>query len=296
MRYGPAVGYRPCTTGGPTVFQRISNSWKLAKASAAVLSADKELMIFPAMSAVMLVLVTATFALPIILADGAQDMLGGVASYIIGFLFYLVSYFVIFFCNSALVGAAMIRLRGGDPTVADGFRIASSKIGVIFGYALIAATVGMILRAIQERAGIIGRIVVGLMGMAWNLATFLVVPVLVVEDVNPIDAVKRSAALLKKTWGEQVIGGFSLGAIMGLAVFLLILIFVPLIILAAASQSPVLIGLVIGGFVITLLLLSLVNATLSGIYTAALYRFAAEGQVSKGFASDMVQDAFRPKR
>jgi hypothetical protein len=278
------------------LFQRFSNSWKLAKASARVLSADKELMIFPALSAVMLVLVTAAFALPIILAKSAEGMLEGVGAYVIGFLFYLVSYFVIFFCNSALVGAAMIRLRGGDPTVADGFRIASSRVGVIFGYALIAATVGMILRAIQERAGIIGRIVVGLMGMAWNLATFLVVPVLVVEDVNPVDAVKRSAALLKKTWGEQVIGGFSLGAIMGLAGFLLVLVFVPLIILAIGSQSPVMIGLVIGGFVISLLLLSLVNATLSGIYTAALYRFAAEGQVSQGFESEMVEDAFRPKR
>ncbi len=277
------------------MFQRISNSWKLAKASAKVLSADKELMIFPALSAVMLVLVTAAFALPMILAKSAEGMLEGVGAYVVGFLFYLVSYFVIFFCNSALVGAAMIRLRGGDPTVADGFRIASSRIGVIFGYALVAATVGMILRAIQERAGIIGRIVVGLMGMAWNLATFLVVPVLVVEDVNPIDAVKRSASLLKKTWGEQVIGGFSLGAIMALATFLLILVFVPLIILAIASQAPVMIGLVIGGFVISLLLLSLVNATLSGIYTAALYRFAAEGEVSQGFESEMVQDAFRPK-
>ncbi len=277
------------------MFQRISNSWKLAKASAKVLSADKELMIFPALSAVMLVLVTAAFALPMILAKSAEGMLEGVGAYVVGFLFYLVSYFVIFFCNSALVGAAMIRLRGGDPTVADGFRIASSRIGVIFGYALVAATVGMILRAIQERAGIIGRIVVGLMGMAWNLATFLVVPVLVVEDVNPIDAVKRSASLLKKTWGEQVIGGFSLGAVMGLATFLLILVFVPLIVLAIASQAPVMIGLVIGGFVISLLLLSLVNATLSGIYTAALYRFAAEGEVSQGFESEMVQDAFRPK-
>jgi hypothetical protein len=278
------------------VFQRFSNSWKLAKASARVLSADKELMVFPALSAVMLVLVTAAFALPMILAKSAEGMLEGVGAYVIGFLFYLVSYFVIFFCNSALVGAAMIRLRGGDPTVADGFRIASSRIGIIFGYALIAATVGMILRAIQERAGIIGRIVVGLMGMAWNLATFLVVPVLVVEDVNPIDAVKRSAALLKKTWGEQVIGGFSLGAIMFLATLLLFLVFVPLIVLAIASESPVMIGLVIGGFVISLLLLSLVNATLSGIYTAALYRFAAEGQVSQGFESEMVEDAFRPKR
>jgi hypothetical protein len=278
------------------VFERISNSWKLAKASAAVLSADKELMVFPALSAVMLVLVTAGFALPIFLSGNAQGMLEGAGSYVIAFLFYLVSYFVIFFCNTALVGAAMIRLRGGDPTVADGFRIASSKIGTIFGYALVAATVGMVLRAIQERSGIIGRIIVGIIGIAWNLATFLVVPVLVVEDVNPIEAVKRSAALLKKTWGEQVIGGFSLGAIAALATFLLFLVFVPLIILAAASRSPVMIGVVVGGFVISLLLLSLVNATLSGIYTAALYRFAAEGQVSQGFESGMVRDAFRPKR
>lgn len=277
------------------MFERISNSWKLAKASASVLNADKELMIFPALSAVMLVLVTVAFALPIFLTENAEGMLQGAGSYAVAFLFYLVSYFVIFFCNSALVGAAMIRLRGGDPTVADGFRIASSKVGTIFGYALIAATVGMVLRALQERAGFIGKIIIGLIGMAWNLATFLVVPVLVTEDVSPVDAVKRSMTLLKKTWGEQVIGGFSLGAITGLATFLLILVFVPMIFLAVSASSPVLIGLVIGGFVLSLLLLSLVNATLSGIYTAALYRYAAEGDLSQGFEASMVEGAFRPK-
>jgi hypothetical protein len=261
-----------------------------------VLSADKELMVFPLVSAATLVLVTAGFALPMFLAKGVDRMLQGAGSYLVAFLFYLVSYFVIFFCNSALVGAAMIRLRGGDPTVADGFRIASGKIGPIFGYALIAATVGMVLRTLQERMGFIGRIIVGLIGMAWNLATFLVVPVLVMEDVSPVDAVKRSMALLKKTWGEQVIGGFSLGLVAGLATFLLILIFAPLLFLAIAAQSTALIVAVVIGFGLSLMLLALVNATLSGIYTAALYRYAAEGDVSDGFAPEMVEDAFRPKR
>jgi hypothetical protein len=278
------------------VFERLANSWRLTKASAAVLSADKELMVFPLVSAATLVLVTAGFALPMVLAKGADRMLQGAGSYLVAFLFYLVSYFVIFFCNSALVGAAMIRLRGGDPTVADGFRIASGKIGPIFGYALIAATVGMVLRTLQERMGFIGRIIVGLIGMAWNLATFLVVPVLVMEDVSPVDAVKRSMALLKKTWGEQVIGGFSLGLVAGLATFLLLLIFAPLLFLAIAAQSTALIVAVIIGFGLSLMLLALVNATLSGIYTAALYRYAAEGDVSDGFAPEMVEDAFRPKR
>ncbi len=277
------------------MFERLSNSWRLAKASARVLSADKELVVFPLVSAVTLVLVTLTFALPIFLAKGAEDMLGGALSYAVGFLFYLVCYFVIFFCNSALVGAALIRLRGGDPTVADGFRIAMSKVGPIFGYALIAATVGMVLRTLQERMGLIGRIIVGLIGMAWNLATFLVVPVLVVEDVSPVDAVKRSMALLKKTWGEQVIGGFSISVITMLAMALLFAIGIPLTFLAIGTGSVVLISLAAGGFVLGFLLLMLVNATLSGIYTAALYRYAAEGAFSDGFEPEMVEAAFRPK-
>lgn len=277
------------------MFERLANSWRLTKASARVLSADKELVVFPLVSALTLVLVTATFVLPMVLAEGADKLLGGVAGYVVAFLFYLTSYFVIFFCNSALVGAAMIRLRGGDPTVADGFRIASSKVGSIFGYALIAATVGMVLRTLQERAGFIGRIIIGLIGMAWNLATFLVVPVLVVEDVTPVDAVKRSMALLKKTWGEQVIGGFSISVVTSLATFMLLLIGIPLIVLAVATQSAVLIGLSVGGLVLSFMLLMLVNATLSGIYTAALYRYAAEGTFSQGFAPEMVEGAFRPK-
>ena len=277
------------------MFRRLSNSWELTKASAHVLSQDKELMVFPAVSAVMLILVTAGFLAPmVLLADKGKDVEGPLGL-IVTFAFYVVSYFVIFFCNSALVGAALIRLRGGDPTVADGFRIAMGKVGVILAYSVVAATVGMVLRAIQQRAGIFGRIVSGLFGMAWTLATFLVVPVLVNENIGPIDAVKRSTELLKKTWGEQVVGNFGVSAVISLAVFGLMIIFVPLVVLAASTERPPLIIATVGGFVVALLALSLVGATLSGIYTAALYRYASEGQMGEGFAPEMVKDAFRPK-
>jgi len=277
------------------MFTKLGNSWQVVKASAAVLSADKELVIFPILSGVMLVLVSAGFVAPFVVSERAQELAQGPAGWGIAFGFYLVSYFVIFFCNSALVGAALIRLRGGDPTVADGFRIAFGKAGTILGYAFIAATVGMILRQLQERAGLLGRLVVGLVGLAWNLATFLVVPVLVTENVGPVDAVKRSMALFKKTWGEQVIGNFGVGAITGLIAFLLILTFIPLCFLAVATNSTAVIALTVGGFVFALVLLSLVSATLSGIYTAAVYRFAAEGEVGTTFHADMVQGAFKPK-
>jgi hypothetical protein len=127
------------------------------------------------------------------------------------FLFYLVQYSIIFFFNCALVGAAMIRLDGGDPTVRDGLRIASSRIVQIIGYAAIAATVGLILRLIEERAGFIGRWIAGLIGLAFTVATFLTVPILVSRDVGPVEAVKESAALLKKTWGENIIGNGGMG-------------------------------------------------------------------------------------
>ncbi len=280
------------------MFRRIANSWELIKASAGVLRADKELMVFPIVSAIGVLIVTATFALPMLLANFFDAVVAGesrVLGTVVAFLFYLVQYFVIFFANSALVGAAMIRLRGGDPTLGDGFRIAFSRVGAILGYALISATVGMILRWLSERAGAIGRIVSSLLGLAWNIATYLVVPVLVVEEVGPIDAIKHSVNLLKKTWGEQIVGNFSIGLVFGLLSLLAILVGVPLIVWAATSESVALIVLAVLAFVLVLVFLALMSSTLSGIYTAAVYQYAMTGQTSSYFRQDLVQQAFRHK-
>src|SRR5438128_1378539 len=131
------------------MFRRISNSWSLVKASAAVLQADKELVIFPILSLLGVLLVSASFVVPLLVIRGPRGAADeNPLSLALGFAFYVCTYFVIFLCNSALVGAALIRLRGGDPTVADGLKIAFSRIGAILGYALVAATVGMVLRII----------------------------------------------------------------------------------------------------------------------------------------------------
>ncbi len=280
------------------MFQRIANSWELIKASAEVLRADKELVVFPIMSSIGVLIVTATFALPMffaglfdaIFAEGAT-----VLGVVIGLLFYLVQYFVIFFANSALVGAAMIRLRGGDPTVGDGFRIALDHAGSILGYAFISATVGMILRWLSERAGIIGRIVISVIGMVWNIATYLVVPILVMEDVGPVDAIKRSVELLKRTWGEQIAGSFGVGVVFGLLSLAVLVVGVPLILLAVSAESVALIVLVVVVMVLALVFLGLINSTLSGIYTAAVYQYAVTGETGGYFRQDLVEGAFRPK-
>ncbi len=282
------------------MFRSLSNSWELVKASAVVLRSDKELVIFPIVSAIGVLIVTATFAVPLFLAGlfdqmytdghGLQPL-----GMLVAFLFYLIQYFVIFFANTALVGAAMIRLDGGDPTVGDGFRIAMRRAGPILGYALISATVGLILRTIAERAGILGRLVISLIGLAWNLATYLVVPVLAAEDVGPIDAIKRSVGLLKHTWGEQIVGNAGIGAVVGLLTFGLFLVGVPLIVLAAMAESLALLAVVVVVVVLAALALGVISSALSGIYTAAVYRYAATGEVGGSFSPELVRNAFRAK-
>jgi hypothetical protein len=287
-------------TGRTIMAGKFSRSWSLVKASMAVLRSDKELLVFPLVSAIVTLLVAATFIAPMIgfgmfahmgRGDPMRPMI-----YLWSFLFYFVQYIVIFFFNTALVGAAMIRLDGGDPTVADGLGIARSKIMTIVGYAAIAATVGMILRALEERAGFIGRIVIGLIGAAWTIATFMVVPVLVAQDVGPIDAVKESVSLLKRTWGENLIGNGGIGVAFGLITFAVMVIGAGLTVFSAANHVVPLAIVFGAATIIAVLMLSLVQAALAGIYSAALYRYATVGQAPTGFDGAVLQEAFRLKK
>lgn len=281
---------------------KFARSWALMKASAGVLRSDKSLLLFPLLSGLCSVVVAASFMIPVALAlighhggdfDGRRFAPG---YYVVLFAFYLVQYFVIVFFNTALAGVALQRLRGEPAGLADGFALARSRLGSIFGYALIAATVGLFLRALQERLGLIGRFVVGLLGLAWTVATFLVVPVLASEGIGPVDAVKRSAELLKQTWGENLIGNAGLGVVFGLVFFFAALLAVVLVFGAVATQSIAVIAPVIVLVVVGFMLLGLVQSTLQGIYAAALYRYAEAGEVGGGFDQALLESAFRPKR
>lgn len=274
------------------MFDRISRSWSLVKASAAVLRSDKELLLFPVISAIATVLVAATFMLPLFglgLLDGREP---GPGLYLLGFLFYLCQYFVIFFFNTALVGAAMIRLEGGDPTVSDGLRIARERMGAILGYAAIAATVGLVLRALEERAGFLGRIVIGLIGLAWTLATFLVVPVLVSQNVGPIEALKESVRLLKRSWGENLAGNVGIGLAFGLITAVVAIVSIVLVIGAARTGGAPLAIPVMAIAVLAVAFIGVVQAALTGVYSAALYRYAVDGHAPAGFDDGTLQAAF----
>ncbi|HZP66822.1 MAG TPA: DUF6159 family protein [Rudaea sp.] len=280
------------------MFERFSRSWELVKASSAVLGANKRLMIFPVLSSVCTLIVAASFFVPLLLGGAfghfeGRHMTPGSAALL--FVFYLVQYFVVIFFNSALVGAALIYLRGGNPTVGDGLGIAASKLPSILGYAVISATVGMVLRAIQERAGFIGSWIASLLGAAWTVATFLVVPVLVNRDIGPFDAVTHSVQLLKRTWGENLIGNAGIGLAFGLVTMLVVFTGVGLLILAVSTHSTAAVVLVAALLVAAILMLAVIQATLHGIYSAAVYRYAEEGDAGAQFSKALVAGAFRIK-
>ena len=274
------------------MFEKFSRSWELVKASAGVLRSDKELMLFPLISGAATLVVMATFLIPVFALRIFEQGIG-VGGAVLGFLFYFCQYSVIIFFNCALVGAAMIRLDGGDPTLRDGFDAARSRLPSILGYAAIAATVVVFLQALKSKDNnFIVRLIGSGLGAAWTLATFLVVPVLVSRDIGPIDALKESVTLLRRTWGENAIGNVGIGAAFGLITFLFLLVGAGLTFVAYQASLALAIGVGVI-FLLGVLLLGIYQAALSGVYSAALYRYAVSHEAPAAFRGVMLEDAFR---
>ena len=282
-------------------FDRISNSFALARSSWNVLRQDKQLVVFPIISGIGCLLVLASFAAPIIaLALGGQiqfrDANGHPAlwTYPVAFAFYFCNYFVIVFCNSALISCALMRFGGQEPTLADGFSAAWSRLPQIVAWSLLSATVGVLLKAIENVHERAGQIISGLLGTAWTIITYFVVPVLVVEKLGPIEAIRRSMQLLKQTWGEALVGHFGLG----LFKLLLTLPGILIVVFGGAMLAGKLFAIGVAFIVLGLLYflgVAAIGAALDTIFLGALYQFAAYQRVPPGFDAGVMEGAFRRK-
>jgi hypothetical protein len=288
------------------MFDRISASFTLARNSWDVLRQDKKLLIFPILSGIGCFLVLASFIAPLaVIRPAWLDALlnnangaGGNAGkspwpFVLAFAFYFCNYFVIVFCNAALISCALIRFNGGEPTIGDGINAAVSRLPQILAWALVSATVGIILKAIENGNEKVGRFISAILGTAWAVMTFFVVPVLVVEKVGPVDAVKRSISILKKTWGEALVGQFGIGLFMFLLAIPGIIVFGIGAVLAAAQPVIGVPVLLLG--LVYFLLLGAISSAMHGIYLGALYQYATHGSVPGGFDGHVLERAFKRK-
>ncbi|HEY4337199.1 MAG TPA: DUF6159 family protein [Puia sp.] len=202
------------------IFDRFSNGWNIAMNSWAVLKENRQLILFPILSGLSMILVIASF-FTIVLASAGWDFeafsdirqQSTVVNYLFVFGYYLVNYFIIVFFNTALIHCTHLYFNGEKPTIRQGLQFAVSRIGVLLSWAAFAATIGTILRILQDNLGSIGKFVTGLIGIVWSIATFFVVPVIAYEKLGPIAAFKRSTELMRQKWGERLGAGFSFGLI-----------------------------------------------------------------------------------
>jgi hypothetical protein len=219
----------------------------------------------------------------------------GPAQYGLMFGFYLVSYFVVIFFNSGLVTVANEVFAGRQASFKDGMRNATSHIGSIFVYALIAATVGMLLRLASERLGIIGSIILRILGFAWTLLTYFVAPILVLENKSPVAAIRESGNMLRKTWGENIVMNTGLNLVFTLLTFLAMIPLVGGIVLAVSGT--VILGVATAfGALVFFVIICLISSTLTGVFQTALYVYARTGQLPNVYDPGMVEYAFQPRK
>lgn len=276
---------------------RWARSMQLARASWGVLREDKELLVLPLVSGIAAIAIGATFLLPIFATSRVTDAAGETIlspspiSYVLLFAMYIVLAYVAIFFKTALLCGADERMRGGNPTLGSALAGAASHAGKILPWAIVSATVSVILRSLEERAGLLGRIVIGLVGVAWTVVTFLVLPVLVFEGVGVGDAVKRSATMLKGTWGENLIvnGGI------GLVSFLLVLPAFVLVAAGAATGTALGLGTTLVIAFVWVVAVTCWSSAMSAVFQLALYRYATQSSLPPQFATVDLASAFRPK-
>ena len=283
-----------------------SRSWAITRLSFDVINKDRELIGFALLSFLFSTLFAVAMIFPTVIAtmmeEGFKQESLQLFEYVIIFITYFGLAFIATFFNVCVVYTSKVRFEGGNATFGESIRFAFSKFGLIVKWSLLAATVGLLMRLLENFARRLGRpgqiimsIIIGLLGLAWTIVTIFVVPVLVYEGLGPVDAVKKSTQIIKKTWGESLIRAIGLGLVQFMVMVGIILVAAGLTyVLGFLFQTPgILTGIGIG--VLLLLFTGLIFSVANNIFNTALYVYANNGQVASGFSPEIVQGAFRGK-
>lgn len=268
--------------------ERLANGWEISKLSFRVLKANKSLIIFPILSGISLIIILGSFFTVLLAGIGWDpEQLGSVnklVSYGLTFVCYLINYFIVIFFNMALIHCARLYFRGEEVSVSKGIRFSLSRAGAILSWSVFAATIGLLLRAIQENLGWAGKIITGLIGIVWSVATFFTVPILAYENGTPWDALKKSANMMREKWGESLGATFSFGLIQFAAFVLLI---IPAFLIGMLNIFA---GIIVG--IIGIVLIAAIFSALNSIFVSAVYN-NIKGDADMHFNDKMFDTLFK---
>jgi hypothetical protein len=274
----------------------ISRGWQLTGQSWKVLKSDLSLVIFPILSSIFALLAMVAIWAPTLVLRGVfhghhVDKHDPVF-YAAGVASAYVSTFIAIFFNVTLAACAVRSMRGEDTRVSEGLGAAWRRIGPILGWTFVTATVGLILRALQERFELLGKIVAWIAGAAWAIATFFVIPVLALEGTGPIDSLKRSAAVVKERWGEGATGAATISVVTFLANLLILIVGGVGCVFLFGANLPVLVGSVMALTIVGIIIVSFISSALGQIFRVAVYQYAVSGAAPGGFDRRLLQAAF----
>jgi len=291
------------------VANKITNGLELSKQSWSALRQNRQLIAFPIISTIGLIIITVLLLIPeaallgpmlAATEEGAESDPSWLLFLVVLFVYYLIAYFFVIFSNTALVGATMKLINGEQATVGDGIAVAMSRLGKIIVYALISATIGIIARSISQSGrssdniivAILAAIVGALIQGAWNLLVFFALPVMVVENVSVMASLKRSLQIFKQTWGETFVGRTAIGGISCLINLAILVVFGGMIAAGIALDSLPL--LILGGVLMVLgfMVVGLLNGAVNGIFQASLYQFATTGDAGPFIDTELAREAF----
>ena len=283
---------------------KIASGFELSKQSWTALNKNRQLVVFPIISMIGMAIVTILFFIPgAVLVNAALGSDGGthwIPSLVLLFVYYLITYTIVIFSNTALVGATMRLIRGQPATVGDGLHVAFARFGKIFVYALISATIGVIARAVTQAGrdsnnaivAILAAIAGGVLQGAWSIVVFFAVPIIVAEDLSVKDTLERSWHLFKQTWGEGFVVRAAVSGISCLA-YLAVLIIGGAAIAGRIYLHSIPLA-VIGGVIVLFgfVLIGLLNGAVLGIFQASLYNFATTGSAGPFIDTELARSAF----
>jgi hypothetical protein len=262
-----------------------SDSWKLTKTSFRLIREDRALLVFPLVAGLSILGVIALLLLGefwVFSSSFASGSASGTAD-AVGIALFLVAYFPMVFlsvyCTAALVAAATLKLSGQQPTAADGWRAARARLGRLALWAVLTATVGLLIQAVASRVrGIAGFVIGAVGGVTWGVVTYFMIPVLLYEDQRPWPALKRSAHLFTSTFGRSLVSNLVLGLILGLGIVAAVLLILVGVFVAVGGALAL--GLVFVGAGLAIgVMVALIGSAAEGILRAALYRYATTGQI-----------------
>jgi hypothetical protein len=288
------------------MFETFSRSWDITKTTFSVMKSDKEVLLFPVLSAVFSLVFFALMAVPFLLSSVLEQVFPGILSsvlyLVVVFFLYFGLTFIATFFNVGVVFIAKTRFEGGDAGFTDALGAAISRIHLILLWSIVSATVGTLLRVIEGaggKQGSVGRIITGLiagiLGFLWGIVTLFVVPSMVFNNTGPFAALKDSVDVIKKTWGESLVRHYGLGFAQALVVFVLFVPFFLLAIVVSMVNWALLIPVVLA-FVGVVIIVSILFSTANTIFNTALYWYAKTGQVPGAYSPEVMQNAFVQKK